>query len=223
MAIKDDYRLLHLFAERALREGERLPSLQEVAQLMGWSMTRVREELAVAKALGIVEAKPRVGLRHLPYRFTPAAWLSLKYALMIDQQRYFSQFADLRRRVEAAYFYDAVKSLTEEDKDHLQQLVASAWDKLHRQPPLIPHEEHRELHLTIYKRLDNTFVNGLLEAYWNAYEIVGLSRYSSLEYLSEVWEYHSRIVEGIVSGDYDSAYQALIEHTKLLANRPVTG
>ena len=223
MPPKAEYQLLRLFATQATPEGERFPSLQEIAHLMGWSMTRVREELAVAKALGVIEAKPRVGLRRLPYRFAPAVWLSLQYALELEQQKYFAQFADLRRRLEAAYFHDAVKLLTEEDKNHLQQLIATAQDKLHRQPPLIPHEEHRELHLTIYKRLNNTFVNGLLEAYWNAYEIVGLSRYSSLDYLSRVWEYHSRIVEGIVNGDYDSAYQALVEHTKLLADRPVTG
>ena len=199
----------------------RLPPLKQAGEDLGWSITRVREELAVAKALGFVEARPRVGLRRLPYTFAPAASLSLHYALELDRDRYFAQFADLRRKVEAAYFHQAAQMLTEEDKNHLKQLVKSAWEQLRGTPVRIPHKEHRELHLTIFRRLNNVFVQGILEAYWDAYESVGYSRYTDYTYLSKVWEYHQRIVDAICSGDYDAGYQALLEHTELLYHRPV--
>ncbi len=199
----------------------RLPPLKQAGEDLGWSITRVREELAVAKALGFVEARPRVGLRRLPYTFAPAASLSLHYALELDRDRYFAQFADLRRKVEAAYFHQAAQLLTEEDKNHLKQLVKSAWEQLRGTPVRIPHKEHRELHLTIFRRLNNVFVQGILEAYWDAYESVGYSRYTDYTYLSKVWEYHQRIVDAICSGDYDAGYQALLEHTELLYHRPV--
>jgi hypothetical protein len=35
-----------------------------------------------------------------------------------------------------------------------------------------------------------------------------------------VWTYHEQMVKAILSGDYDAGYQALIEHTSLLQNRP---
>ena len=199
----------------------RLPPLKQAGEDLGWSITRVREELAVAKALGFVEARPRVGLRRLPYTFAPAASLSLHYALELDRDRYFAQFADLRRKVEAAYFHQAAQLLTEEDKNHLKQLVKSAWEQLRGTPVRIPHKEHRELHLTIFRRLNNVFVQGILEAYWDAYESVGYSRYTDYTYLSKVWEYHQRIVDAICSGDYDAGYPALLEHTELLYHRPV--
>lgn len=219
----EQFPLLQYLANAASPDEQetRLPPLKQAGEDLGWSITRVREELAVAKALGFVEARPRVGLRRLPYTFAPAASLSLHYALELDRDHYFAQFADLRRKVEAAYFHQAAQLLTEEDKNHLKQLVKSAWEQLRGTPIRIPHKEHRELHLTIFKRLNNVFVQGILEAYWDAYESVGYSRYTDYTYLSKVWEYHQRIVDAICSGDYDAGYQALLEHTELLYHRPV--
>jgi len=217
----EQFAFLQYLAAHAAEDGARpLPSLKTAGETLGWSITRVREELAIAKALGFVEARPRVGLRRLPYSFAPAVSLSLHYALSLNGEKYFQQFADLRKKVEAAYFHQAAASLTDEDKEHLRILVQRAWEKLRGTPIRIPHEEHRDLHLTIYRRLNNVFVQGILDAYWQAYEAVGFNRYTDYEYLSEVWTYHERIVEAICSGNYDAGYRALLQHTELLYHRP---
>jgi DNA-binding FadR family transcriptional regulator len=98
-------------------------------------------------------------------------------------------------------------------------LVNQAQAKLMGDPIQIPHFEHRELHLTIYRRLDNPFVLGLLESYWDVYEAVGLDVYTDITYLERVWNYHQQIVEAICAGDITSGYQALIEHMELLVQR----
>lgn len=199
---------------------ERLPSLQELSKQMGVSVSSLREQMEVARALGLVEAKPRTGLRRLPYSFLPAVDKSLSYAIAIDQEN-FLKFADLRRNVEAAYWYQAVPLLTESDRQYLQHLIDQAWDKLRGTPIQIPQIEHRQLHISIYKRLDNPFVTGILEAYWEAYEAVGLNLYAGYDYLDEVWTYHQRMVDGICSGDLEAGYQALLEHTDLIRHRLV--
>jgi DNA-binding FadR family transcriptional regulator len=187
---------------------------------MGVSVSSLREQMGVARALGLVEAKPRTGLRRLPYSFLPAVDKSLSYAIAIDQEN-FLKFADLRRNVEAAYWYQAVPLLTESDRQYLQHLIDQAWDKLRGTPIQIPQIEHRQLHISIYKRLDNPFVTGILEAYWEAYEAVGLNLYAGYDYLDEVWTYHQRMVDGICSGDLEAGYQALLEHTDLIRHRLV--
>jgi DNA-binding GntR family transcriptional regulator len=101
-------------------------------------------------------------------------------------------------------------------------LVRIARDKLHASQIQIPYHEHRQLHLTIYRRLDNHFVIGILEAYWEAYEAVGLNLYAGIEYLQEVWDYHQHMVDAICAGDFDAGYRALVEHTDLLHHRPVS-
>lgn len=197
---------------------ERLPSLQVLSKQLGVSVSTLREQMEVGRALGLVEAKPRTGLRRLPYSFTPAVEESLSYAIATDKDN-FLKFADIRQHLETAYWFQAVKLLTKEDKEYLLELVSRAWQKLRGTPIQIPQIEHRQLHLTIYKRLDNTFVSGILEAYWDAYESVGLSLYADYHYLEDVWTYHQRMVDGICSGNLEDGYHALVEHTDLIRHR----
>jgi DNA-binding FadR family transcriptional regulator len=152
------------------------------------------------------------------YDFLPAVRLSLLFALAQDPGQ-FDAFGSLRNHVEASFWHEAVSLLTEQDKVDLQDLMKSAWAKLSGSAIQIPHPEHRELHLTIFRRLNNTFVRGLLEAYWEAYEAVELNLFSDYEYLREVWTYHQRIVEAIVENRYDEGHALLIEHASLLRHR----
>jgi len=209
----------------ALPNGEtgttRVPSLTEMSSQLGISVARLREQLEVARAMGLVDVHPRTGIHRQAYSFFPAVWQSLGYAIELDST-YFDCFAELRNHMEAAYWYQAVRLLTPDDHSELQQLVASAWGKLHSPQVQIPHNEHRQLHMCIYRRLQDPFVLGLLEAYWEAYEAVGLNLYAGYEYLQEVWEYHQRMVDAICTGDFDAGYKALVEHTDLLHHRPVS-
>ena len=183
---------------------ERIPCLNDLSKETGISIASLREQLGVARALGLVEVRPRTGIRRIPYRFAPAVIESLNYAISCDR-RYFDDFADLRRHVEADYWTQAVGKLTDEDKVELDQIVQKAWIKLQGEPIRVPHQEHRDLHIIIFQRLDNPFVTGILEAYWEAYEKVGLSRYSDLSYLKDVWKYHSKMINEICAGEIEKS------------------
>jgi DNA-binding FadR family transcriptional regulator len=197
-----------------------LPSLKDLSVELRVSLASLREQLEVARALGLVEVRPRLGTRRRSYSFTPAVRQSLSYALALNDA-HFHKFAELRRHVESAFWFEAVEKLTEDDQRELQSLVARAWEKLHGTPIQVPHEEHRNLHLLIYRRLENPFVTGILEAYWEAYEAVGLNVFAGgYEYLEEVWHYHQKMVEAICIGDYKSGHEALVAHTDLLYQRP---
>lgn len=212
----------YLAASHSLDGVERVPPLSELSKQLGVSVSVLREQLEAAQTLGLVEARPRTGIRRLPYSFFPAASHSLAFALRLDP-RHFLEFADLRKRLEASYWDQAVRSLTPQDHAELQALVQRAWEKLRGQPVRIPHEEHRKLHLGIYRRLENPFVLGLLEAYWEAYEAVGLNVFADYEYLQQVWSYHQQMVEAICAGDYKQGYQALLAHAELIRQMPVPG
>ncbi len=197
-----------------------LPSLTELGRELGISVATLREQLEVARALGLVEVKPRTGMRRRAFSFAPAVRQSLEYALALNDG-HFQKFSELRNHIEAAYWDEAVCKLTDEDKHELTALIARAQEKLRGTPVQVPHEEHRRLHLMIYSRLNNPFVTGILEAYWDAYEAVGLNMYAGgIDYLNEVWQYHSKMVESICNGNYEAGRKALIEHVDLLAQRP---
>ena len=197
-----------------------LPSLNELSRELGISVAALREQLEVARALGLVEVRPRTGTRRRPFSFTPAVRQSLGYALALNAD-HFQKFAELRNHIETAYWNEAVCKLLDEDKQELKALITRALEKLESTPIQVPHEEHRKLHLLIYRRLDNPFVTGILEAYWDAYEAVGLNMYAGgMDYLHEVWQYHAQMVENICNGNYEAGRQALVKHIDLLAQRP---
>jgi DNA-binding FadR family transcriptional regulator len=199
---------------------DKLPSLNDLSRELNISLASLREQLEVARALGFVEVRQKTGTRRLNYSFTPAIRQSLGYALALNDD-HFRKFSEMRNHLEAAYWYEAVRLLTEADKAELNSIIARAWEKLGGTPVQVPHEEHRKLHLTIYKNLDNPFVIGVLEAYWEAYEAVGLNVFAGgYEYLQEVWQYHQRMVESICSGKFEVGYEALVRHTDLLYHRP---
>jgi len=219
--IRLDSDLLNYIIQRGFQPGDRLPTISELQDPtnLGISVSKVREQLEVARALGLVEVRPQTGTRLKEYSFTPAARLSLFFALATDLH-YFEMFSGLRTHLEVAFWHEACARLTEDDKHEIRGYVDAARAKLNAPHIRIPSEEHRNFHLAIFKHLENPFVLGLLEAYWDAYEAVELNRYADYSYLQQVWDYHERILDAICAGDYDAAQKAFIEHTQLLHHQP---
>lgn len=213
--------LLNYIIQQGYQPGDRLPTIEDLQapEKLGVSVSKVREQLEVARALGLVEVRSKTGTRLKAYSFAPAVHLSLFYALATDL-RYFEMFSALRTHLEVAFWHEACGTITEDDQCELRGYIDAARAKLNAPRIRIPFEEHRAFHLTIFKHLENPFVLGLLEAYWDAYEAVELNRYADYSYHTQVWDYHERILDAICMGDFDAAQKAFIEHTRLLHHRP---
>jgi DNA-binding FadR family transcriptional regulator len=214
-----DSDILRYIVEHELRPGDRLPTIPELSQELGVSVSKIREEMAVARALGVVQIRPRSGTQVQDFSFSPAVTPSVIYALQLNRAC-FQQFAKLRKSIELGFWHEAVCQLTPEDIAYLRDLVVRARQKLTCVPIEVPVAEHRSLHLTFFKHLENPFVQGLLEAYWTAYEAFGLALYADLSHHREVWDYHERMIECIARGDIDASYQAAKEHMMLLRYMP---
>jgi DNA-binding FadR family transcriptional regulator len=214
-----DSDFLNFIVDQHLKAGDGLPALTELSQMLQINVGKLREQLEVARSLGLVEVRPRTGIRVKAYDFLPAIRLSLLFALALDKSA-LEQFTELRNHVEAAFLGEAAALLTDDDKAALRQLVEIAKSKLNHATMIqIPHAEHKQYHLMIFRNLENPFVTGLLEAYWEAYEAVELNAYADLSYWKEAWAYHERILDFICEGDFDAARLAFIEHTQLMRHR----
>ena len=158
----------------AATPGDRVPPLDVLGRELGLSVTKLREQLEVARQLGLVEVRPRSGIKSVEYNFLPAIRKSLLFGLAVNASL-FKAYGELRNHTEAGFFKEAVALLSSADKEELRSLVAAAQQKLQGHPVRIPHQEHRQLHVGMFRRLENPFVIGLLEAYWEAYEAVELN------------------------------------------------
>jgi DNA-binding FadR family transcriptional regulator len=217
-----DSELLNFLAGNHFEPGDRLPTISELQgeSLLGVSTSKIREQLEVARALGLVEVRSKTGMRLKDYTFTPAVRLSLFFALANDLG-YFEHFSDLRQHIELAFWNQACASLTAEDKTLMASCIEQARDQLSHHPWIqIPNQEHRTFHMTIFRHVNNPFVQGILEAYWDAYDAVEPTRYADYAYHQKVWNYHERILDAICAGDFDMAREAFIEHTQLLRYEP---
>ena len=158
---------LNYIIRQGYQPGDRLPSIQDLTAdtRLDMSANKVREQLEVARQMGWVEVRSKRGTRVKDYAFTPAVRLSALYAMACGER--FEDFASLRNHVESAYWNEACALLTETDLNIMQGCIDSANQKLDSPPIHIPNPEHRLFHLTVFKNLDNTFVLGILEAYWD--------------------------------------------------------
>lgn len=196
----------------------KLPPMDELAVKMGVSRGKLREELIAAQAYGIVEMRPGDGTYVRPFDFYAAVGTMILYGIARNRSL-FDQIYQLRVQLEAAFWNQAVHRLTAEDHTQLQQILRRAEQKLHGSPVEIPHDEHRQFHLQLFSRLDNEFVVGILKAYWDAYEMVGLNRYFDYLYFEKMWNSHKAIVEAILGERYDEGKALLIQHFTLLQDR----
>lgn len=210
-----DYELLNYLVQQNVVPGDRIPALGELSGELCISVSKLREQLEVARSMGLVTVRPRTGIHRQEFDFMPAIRLSLFFAVANDI-RQFDAYSELRKHVEKAFWHEAIASLTEIDKLRLRSLVTQAWEKLRGNPIRIPHLEHRQFHLAIFSQIDNPFVRGILEAYWEVYEAVQLNTYADYVYLNKVWSYHEKIAEAIITGDVDESLVAFEEHTRLL-------
>lgn len=214
--------LLNYLAKGEYEPGDRLPTLSELQreEHLNLSISKIREQLEVARTMGLVEVRSKTGMRLKSFSFTPMVRLSLLYAMAVDMNN-FEYFGSLRVHIETAYWDEACNTLTDTDHQHMRQQITSARQKLDdTQWIQIPHQEHREFHLAVFKNLENPFVTGILEAYWDAYEAVELNRYADYAYHQEVWDYHERILDAICEGDIDESRRLFVEHTNLLRVQP---
>ncbi len=215
-----DSDFLKYLIDNHVEPGDRVPTLNEISAELGLSVGKLREQLEVARALGFVSVRTRKGIRREPFNFKPSVLIGLLFSLGTGETQ-FKQFSQLRQAVEKSMWHEAVTYLTAQDKQDLRKIVDSAWQKLRCHPVHVPNGEHRQFHLKIFSRLENPFVLGLLEAYWDAYEASELTRFVTYQYWLDVWTYHERIVDALEVDDFDEGLKRLTEHFSLLPTVPV--
>lgn len=196
-----------------------LPPLNVISGELGISVGKLREQLEVARQMGLVSVKPRVGIQREPFDFQQVIQQGTLFGLVTGEAS-FAQLNQLRQAVEIGCWPTAVVLLTPADKQKLRHIITAAWQKLRGEPIHVPNSEHRQLHLTIYSRLDNPFVHGILHTYWEAYRASELTRYTRYQYWVDVWTYHEQIVEAIENDNHEQGLNLLIEHFSLIRTPP---
>ncbi|NLC29079.1 MAG: FadR family transcriptional regulator [Chloroflexi bacterium] len=197
------------------KEGKSIPSLAQLSTALGHRTASLREQLEVARQLEFVEVKTRTGIQTSTFSAAPAICLAYRYGLEVEPDMIWN-ILSVRQHLELSYWQEAVVHLTKKDVGYLNEIIESAFRKINNQPVVIPIEEHKEFHLSIYRSLNNSFLNSLLEAYWQIYQETDVRVYSDKTYLESIWAYHRKVQQAIASKEYDLGYQALMTHFEIV-------
>jgi DNA-binding transcriptional MocR family regulator len=76
--VEQPYELLGYLAELPPDEGDRLPPIQDLARELAISPAKLREQLEVAKALGLVDVRPKTGIRRVDFSLSAAIGPALR-------------------------------------------------------------------------------------------------------------------------------------------------
>ena len=72
-------KLLDYLVEKTHRNEKQIPSLTKISHDLDMSIASLREQMEIARALGLIEAQPRCGIHILSNSFTPGFIKSLSY------------------------------------------------------------------------------------------------------------------------------------------------
>ncbi|MBI3970331.1 MAG: FadR family transcriptional regulator [Chloroflexi bacterium] len=202
--------------DRRLEGGDLLPTEGQLVQELGMSRTAVREAVKALEALGMLEARPGIGLIVRPFSFDPILD-NLAYSLLVDR----TSVLDLlfvRKQLEAGAIEVAAATMSPAQLRVLRSLVDCMGERAAHGEAFT--EEDRFFHRALYTGLENPLLLKLLDVFWQVYRRLRdqAPRIEDVD-LVRSWEDHRMIVEALERGDAAAARAAVATHFTVLEQR----
>jgi GntR family transcriptional repressor for pyruvate dehydrogenase complex len=197
--------LQDLIRRERVRPGERLPTEHELARRFHASRPIVREAITTLKALGVVESRPKVGLRLLA--FDPACLFDC-LGPRIETQDEVEDLYELRCLLEPRMLALVARRATASDYERLEAMLASAASSA---------GEDLSFHEALWHLAGNRFVwgmRGLLLRFFGERPAQPGGAMPSARWMHED---HRSIVRALRAGDLEEATRVMGAH---LAMRP---
>ena len=194
-----------------LKGGDALPPEGRLAQELGISRTSVREAVKALESLGILEARPGVGLFVRSFSFDPIID-NLGYSLTFDKHR-LAELLAVRKQLEAGFVEQVAAHATPAQLRVLRSVVDRMGERVALETQTTDfQQEDRFFHRTLYGGLGNELLLKLLDVFWTVYR--RLRDQAHVEAVDPVrtWEDHRRIVEALERRDRAAARAAMIQH-----------
>jgi DNA-binding FadR family transcriptional regulator len=190
-----------------LRPGDRLPPEADLAELCGVSRSAVREATRSLQTLGAIEARHGTGLYVSAFSFQPLVE-QLPYGFVEGQDR-FIEILQAREALEIGLMPAAASAASEADLAECARLAKAMQDLAAAGESI--NDTDRAFHLLLYKALNNSLVNSLIEMFWDLYlqlDNTTIPPDGGVQHAKK----HLAIVDAIVAGDPATAMQRMQEH-----------
>ena len=202
-------RLEELILKGVYLPGQSLPSAQALATQYGVSQTVVRDAIRGLAAKGLVQARHGVGVfvtESAHANLMDSARLALLRGAATPREIW-----EARRIFEVEIAALAAARRTEEDLQHMRQIIADYKAAAGVEPWEKTFQFHLQFHLALIKAVHNRALTILMEPITELL-IVGAQREDPGESAVRTFQQHEHIFSFIEAGDVEGARQAMLEH-----------
>ena len=202
-----------------LNPGDKLPTEQELCQMINVSRNVLREALKALQLIGVIESSPKTGMVIKEFTFDHL-FENVFYSLISDETNVINELREIRSILEIAFFEEAFNTITDEDLEELYRIVESIKNKLDNDMDFL--EEDKQFHFIIYRKIKNKSLLSLLNCAWMVSVDIKKAKLYVNRSLEETYMIHKAIYNAIKAKDLSEAKkQVRIHFTK--PNGQVTG
>ena len=209
--------LLHHEVQSAIRDyierhrlvaNDPLPSEGELARALAVSRSSVREAVKSLESMGILETRRGSGVFVRAFSFEPLL-NNLPYGLMEGADA-LADLLEVRGILELAMIATAIERLDEVQARALDATLAGMRSKAERGESF-PAED-REFHRTLFQKVDNAVLLGLIDVFWLAARKASQHKNLADPRPMSTYRDHVAIAEAVKAGRVDGAREALDRH-----------
>lgn len=152
-------------AEHELKQGDKLPSQEQLISMMGVSRTSLREAVKTLEAKGVVQVLNGKGIYYAG-NLNDALQVTLD---MTEQKESLLELVEIRRALEREILRLVIQKATDEELDELGKVKDVLLNKYYRGENQTP--EDRQFHCLIYSMAHNRTMEKLITAILEGFEI----------------------------------------------------
>lgn len=195
MPIGDDELFMRIAAhlrERNIRAGDPIPSETELSRILGTGRQQVREALSTLEGFGAVHS--RQGARRIWRGFDSGTYALRTATLLSNAEESARELLEVRHALETSLLPKAAARLTRADLTYLRALAVDMVDHANRGESFAELDE--KFHRTLLAPIENTVLDGLLQAFWALFSATRPPEETVVED-PDIAAMHGRIVDEI--------------------------
>ncbi|MBR0409267.1 MAG: FadR family transcriptional regulator [Clostridia bacterium] len=193
--------------EHKLGPGDLLPTEQQLCAQLGVSRNVLREAIKSMELMGMVRACPGRGteLREFSLDFI---FQNVLFFHMDGQDKHVREMFSIRKALELSFMRQAFDSITQEDIAEMRACANEIRQRWERGEMF--EEADRRFHMTLFRSLNHSILNSVLDAIWAA--DTGFQLEAKMPHLASTVTKHERIVDALEQYDYLAFAQAMLAH-----------
>ena len=212
--LKEDKLYIRAFQEirgymirNGLKEGDLLPTEQNMCQMLGVSRNVLREAIKSMELMGMIQSIPGRGTIvkafNMDFIFQNVLFFSVP-----DEKTPIREMLGIRKTIELGYMRQAYLSLTSEDIRQIRECyeaIKAKWEQR-----IFFHADDKAFHMALFRPLNNSVVSSLLDAIWAVDE--NFLPEEKAKHLDNTISKHEAIVVALEQHDYPAFAKAMEAH-----------